>query len=50
MKDEGVINKAVGMLQKLRGYWLNEAGLGLVPLKEWAAEGFRGITRLESQS
>lgn len=39
-----MINKAVVTVQKLRGYWLNEAGLGLVPCRDCTKEGFRRIT------
>lgn len=42
--QEGMINKTVVMLQKLGGYWLNEAGLELVPCRDYIREGFQRIT------
>lgn len=38
-----MINRAVVMLQKLVGYWLNEAGLGLASCRVCTREGFRRI-------
>lgn len=39
-----MISKVVVVLQKLQGYWLNEAVLSLVPCRDCTREWFRRIT------
>ena len=39
-----MVSKVVAMLQKLQGYWLTEAGLGLGPCRYCTREEFRRIT------
>lgn len=40
--DAGRDDKAVVMLRKLRGYWLNEAGLELVPCRDCTRRDLEG--------